>query len=204
MDERGHLALILIIFFLLLLFVFRWADTRQQALQDELQQERRYTETILQEYSQLVMVNEHMRQRVLDLNVNLSQRSAELARERGENVSAPSHRIPLSQVQFGQDSVVINIDDVVPGLIAPTGSMEPVLTADTIVLEVTPETPAEILPGDIVIYELDDSRIIHRVVRIGWDRHGWFAITKGDSNPAEDPHKVRFDQVRGILVGIIY
>ena len=58
--------------------------------------------------------------------------------------------------------------------------------------------------GDIIIFEHKNTRIIHRIVKIGWDTGGWYAHTKGDSNPAEDPFKVRFKDVKGVVVGIIY
>jgi uncharacterized protein (UPF0248 family) len=46
--------------------------------------------------------------------------------------------------------------------------------------------------------------IIHRVVKIGQDSEGWYAILKGDNLSQEDPEKVRFDQVQRVVVAIIY
>ena len=49
-----------------------------------------------------------------------------------------------------------------------------------------------------------DTLIVHRVVRTGYDRNGWYAIAKGDNIEQPDPDKIRFDQINGVLVAIIY
>lgn len=120
------------------------------------------------------------------------------------NISAPQKRVDLKDLAITKDAAIISVKELTPGIIAPTGSMYPLLQGDTIVLEKTPENHNELIPGDIIIFESKDTRIIHRIIEIGWDEEGWFAITKGDSNPFEDPFKVRFEDVRGVVVGIIY
>lgn len=44
---------------------------------------------------------------------------------------------------------------------------------------------------------------MHRVVEIGEDEQGWFAITKGDNNEEVDPGKRRFQDIKRITVGVI-
>ncbi len=119
-------------------------------------------------------------------------------------VMPPEVRISLDNLFFSEDRVVIMVDDLIPGIIAPSNSMSPLLGADHIVLEKVPESEKEIFVGDIIIFEEDNNRIIHRVIEIGEDEQGWYAITRGDNNIAPDRNKVRFQQVKGITVGIIY
>lgn len=45
---------------------------------------------------------------------------------------------------------------------------------------------------------------VHRVVDIGNDNTGIYFTTKGDNYYKEDPDKVRFSQIEGIVVGILY
>jgi hypothetical protein len=45
---------------------------------------------------------------------------------------------------------------------------------------------------------------VHRVVGIENDENGIYFVTKGDNYYKEDPYKVRFSQVDGIIVGILY
>ena len=80
--------------------------------------------------------------------------------------------------------------------------MEPVLNKNSISLEIEPLI-YEIDVGDIISYKHEGLIIIHRVVSIGDDGE-WFAITKGDNNLEIDPYKVRFENVKGLVVGILY
>ena len=50
----------------------------------------------------------------------------------------------------------------------------------------------------------DDGTIIHRVIDTGRDKEGTYYITKGDNNPVKDSEKVRFNQIKGLLIAIIY
>lgn len=40
---------------------------------------------------------------------------------------------------------------------------------------------------------------LHRVVAVGADEYGWYAVTKGDSLPANDLCKVREGDLKGIV-----
>lgn len=83
--------------------------------------------------------------------------------------------------------------------------MLPVLDSDAIGIEVVPLNESEIYAGDIISFKASDgSSVIHRVMAVGNDSFGWFAVTKGDNVPFQDKDSVRFSQVSGILVGILY
>jgi hypothetical protein len=177
-----------------------------RALADE-----QVTTTVLQqEVMDLLTVNQLLRAHVISLHENLS--GSAILRDAclrtlaplQANHTAPPSRIAAKDVRIANDAVVIRISDVIPGIVGPTRSMVPVLDNNTMVLEITPSAPGAIAVGDIIIYALDDDRIIHRVISTGTDADGWYAIVKGDNNPREDPLRVRFSQVRGLVVGIIY
>ena len=83
--------------------------------------------------------------------------------------------------------------------------MAPVFDAGSNVIQIIPQSSDDIKVGDIVSYAWDNgSTIIHRVIEIGSDDKGWFAVLKGDNNPAPDPEKVRFEQIRRVAVAIVY
>ena len=44
----------------------------------------------------------------------------------------------------------------------------------------------------------------HRVIEVGSDTAGGYYIVKGDNNPVEDSEKVRFAQIEGIVVAVVY
>lgn len=181
------------------------------SLEEALAQERASSSSLQAENQELLEAVISLRQRIVEQQENLSSCGA-AASLCAQNrtllakpvVHAPRNRVTIGDLLITDDQVIINMGPVTPGIVAPTRSMVPLMDENTIVLEVTPKGPSDILIGDIIIYELGDDRIIHRVVATGWDAQGWFAITKGDSNPINDPQKVRFPQVRGVVIGIIY
>lgn len=80
----------------------------------------------------------------------------------------------------------------------PTGSMLPVLhPGDLIVVLPAWAMPAP-GPGDIVIYKTPQDRdwVVHRIVG-GSAAEGF--ITRGDANPASDPHRVFPGDVAGVV-----
>ena len=116
----------------------------------------------------------------------------------------PQIRVPITDINVFKDKVIMDIAGVTYGTIGTTDSMDPLLDENMVVLEVTPRSPAELNEGDIIIYIYQDDRIIHRITKIDHDAQGWYAITKGDNNLFSDPYKVRFEDVQGVVVGIIY
>jgi signal peptidase I len=60
--------------------------------------------------------------------------------------------------------------------------------------------------GDIISFwsATIETTVIHRIVEVGKDNQGVYFVTKGDNNLYKDPEKVRFEQVKGVVVGIIY
>jgi len=119
---------------------------------------------------------------------------------------APSNHIDKSQILVYNDKVVLNLQGAEWAEFTPTGSMKPVFDENANAIEIVPKSPDEIHIGDIVSYEssFTDGYVIHRVIDIGEDEKGWYAILKGDNNQNPDPEKVRFDKIKRVLVAIIY
>ena len=84
--------------------------------------------------------------------------------------------------------------------------MDPLIDEGTTTIEITPKYASEIKVGDIIAYDMEgyDYAFVHRVIKIGNDKDGIYFTTKGDNFWQEDPDKVRFSQVEGIVVGILY
>ncbi len=123
------------------------------------------------------------------------------------DVDSPSDRIKEEQIKAYEDKVEINFDRKIRFVkFVDTNSMDPVLDSDTNAVEVFPNSPNEVKRGDIVSYKSSRSvyPVIHRVVQTSMDNDGWYAIVKGDNNPEEDPEKVRFEQINGVVVALFY
>jgi len=117
---------------------------------------------------------------------------------------SPQSRIKEDQIKIFPDKIVIYIKGARWATFADTNSMDPVFDAGHHGIQIVPKSPNEIQTGDIISYDSDFGPIIHRVVETGFDEEGWFAIVKGDNNEIRDPWKVRFDQVRRVLVALTY
>jgi signal peptidase I len=119
-------------------------------------------------------------------------------------ISSPGDRIKDGNLFVFRDRVEINKSNLIWAKIKDTHSMEPVLNAGAISLELPPSSTSDIQVGDIISYQYQDKVIIHRVVLLGNDEEGWFAATKGDNNSVPDSYKVRFNDIKGVVVGILY
>lgn len=117
--------------------------------------------------------------------------------------SAPFDFIKENQIQVYDDKIIINVDGASIGKYAPTGSMKPVLDAETNGIRIKPQSEKDIHIGDIITFRQDNYLIIHRVVDIGTDSEGVYFITKGDNNNVVDG-KVRFKDIEYITIGVIW
>jgi signal peptidase I len=119
------------------------------------------------------------------------------------DIASPKDRIKEDDIIVLNDRIVIAIPNAFLARFTDTNSMDPVLDAEANAIEIVPKGPEDIAIGDIIAYQADDGIIVHRVVEIGYDESGWYAITKGDNNAVVDG-KIRFDAIKGIVVAIIY
>ncbi len=118
----------------------------------------------------------------------------------------PADRITEDTLRTSDEGVLIKIANATIGRIEGTNSMRPLIGSESSAVMVRPHNAEDIKEGDIAAYESDDAAglVLHRIVRTGSDEGGWFAITKGDNSRKEDPERVRFEQVRYVVVGILY
>jgi len=119
---------------------------------------------------------------------------------------SPYDWIKEDQIHVYNDRVTIYIDDPEWASFTDTNSMDPIIDDKSNAIEIVPKTARDIHIGDIVSYDSEyaDGTIIHRVVETGYDEDGWYAVMKGDNLSGNDPGKVRFDQIKRVLVGILY
>jgi len=119
---------------------------------------------------------------------------------------SPSDHIKESQIKVFQQEVVLDVKNATWASFTDTNSMDPLLDSSSNGIEIIPTLESEVKVGDIVSYSTDltTGYIIHRVIDKGIDEFGTYYILKGDNNANEDPQKVRFKQIHGVLVAVIY
>jgi hypothetical protein len=123
-----------------------------------------------------------------------------------EERASPYDWIKESQIHVYNDKIVIELGDAEWATFTDTNSMDPVFDAGTNAIEVVPTSTKDIHIGDIVSYESEyaSGTIIHRVVEIDNDSDGWYCRLKGDNIDQTDPGKVRFNQIKRVVVALIY
>jgi hypothetical protein len=119
---------------------------------------------------------------------------------------SPYDWVKEEQIHVYADRIVIDLEDAEWATFTDTGSMDPIIDSGSNAIEIVPSSPEAIHLGDIVSYESKyaSGTIIHRVDEIGNDQDGWYCRLKGDNLEQADPGKVRFDQIRRVVVAIIY
>ncbi|MBN1792623.1 signal peptidase I [Candidatus Woesearchaeota archaeon] len=123
-----------------------------------------------------------------------------------QELGSPGDRIKEHQILVNKERVQIDLKDAQWATFTDTNSMDPVIDAGANAIEVTPENEDDLQVGDIVAYESEyaDGLIIHRIAYKGKDEKGTYFILKGDNNPTSDPGKIRFEQIKSVVVAIIY
>ncbi len=119
---------------------------------------------------------------------------------------SPMNRILDKQILVYNSMVVLNVSGVEWAKYTDTNSMDPLLGKDANGLELKPENENDITVGDIVVYEpkWTYGLLAHRVISIEKDEQGIYYTIKGDNSDTADPEKVRFNQISGVLVGVLY
>jgi len=118
---------------------------------------------------------------------------------------SPQDRVKENQIRIYEDELIIKIKDTSLASYTDTNSMDPILDYGANGIEINAESPDQIQIGDIIAYTptWTSGLIVHRVIEKGIDNNGLYFITKGDNNQKPDP-KIRFEQIKFILIGIIY
>ena len=118
---------------------------------------------------------------------------------------SPHDRIQEQDIHVLPDQVIIDLKDAQWSTFTDTNSMDPIIDAGANAIQRVPRSEDDIHVGDIISYEPTTypGIVIHRVISVGNDGQ-WYAVTKGDNNPYPDPQKVRFSQIKRVLVAVIY
>lgn len=96
--------------------------------------------------------------------------------------------------------VVAIVGFVIPSLlgykprVVKSGSMEPEIMTGAIAYNDTHAKVEDVKVGDIIVYQIEESYVTHRVVAINDDNT---FTTKGDANQTEDLAPVKYDWFRG-------
>ena len=139
-----------------------------------------------------------------------TEKPSDIAKPVGDNttdeVPSPGDWVAENQIQVYSSQVILDVKNAEWATFTDTHSMEPVLSARSNAIEQVPTSPDQIKVGDIVSYDSEyaDGTIIHRVIEKNSDSQGVYFTMKGDNNPFPDPGKIRFSQIRRVVIAIVY
>jgi len=122
----------------------------------------------------------------------------------GGELHSPSDWLKEQPIQVYKNRVVLQVEDASWARFTDTNSMDPFIDAEANAIEILPDDADLINVGDVISYTSAYGVIIHRVVEKGVDEEGIYFIVKGDNNASEDPLKVRFEDIKGVVVAVVY
>ena len=140
------------------------------------------------------------------LGVLAGRLAANYTADREANVLTSSDHVSEDQINVHEDGIAISLSgkDLKWSRYANTDSMLPLLDESYNGLEFVPIAEDEIHVGDVIAFGYNKENYVHRAVEIGNDANGWYAATKGDSNDFIDEGKRRFEDVKGVLIGVVF
>lgn len=121
-----------------------------------------------------------------------------------EGSAISQDRITGNQIHLYKDKLVIAAEGLMYAKVEDTKSMEPILSKNSHTIEAFPVIE-NLKAGDIIsFYEPSVSTVVvHMIIEIGYDEQGWYARTSGYNNVYADPWKVRFENIKGVVVGVL-
>ena len=117
---------------------------------------------------------------------------------------SPGDWIKENQIEVTNNQVILKVLNPTWAKFTNTNSMDPFIDENSNAIEILPENPNEINVGDVISYKTSYGIIIHRVIEKGEDNQGIYFLVQGDNNTLRDPFKVRYDDVQGVVVAVIY
>ena len=117
---------------------------------------------------------------------------------------SPNDWVKENQIHVYPNRVILDLKDATWASFANTNSMDPFIDEKSNAIEILPDSANEIQIGDVISYQTNYGVIIHRVIDKSKDSQGIYYIVKGDNNPFTDAIKVRFSDVKGVVVAVIY
>lgn len=101
------------------------------------------------------------------------------------------------------EEIVLHGNKLSLGDVEDTNSMLPTIRQGNKIVYTKKFVKKDLQVGNIIFYENSDINFIHRIVQIGNDGQ-WFAVAKGDNNFFPDEGKIRFEQIKLKVVGVLH
>ena len=129
-------------------------------------------------------------------------------RESGKERISPNDWIKREQIHYDVKAKLLTITDLPPIVrifsIADTNSMDGLLDIGHNVIATDEFDRGKLAVGDIVVYQVYTTKIVHRIVEITEDKNGRIYRCRGDNNIDVDKYYLRDLHIKWLVLGIIY
>jgi len=125
----------------------------------------------------------------------------------GQERISPQDWVRRDQIDYdaGLRRLVVDLEPNIKIFsLADTNSMDGLMDIGHNVIATDYFDKAKLAVGDIVIYQVYTTKIVHRIVSIKEDANGRIYRCKGDNNTRIDPYYLRDLHIRYLVLGIIY
>jgi len=119
------------------------------------------------------------------------------------DLSSPYNHIELNEIYLYPNKICID-GIYILSQFNDTNSMDPTLDIGMNGIEKPVKSIYDIHIGDIISFKYKNKIMTHRIINIDQDNEGYYVETKGDNIKYQDFIKVRFEDIIGVYVGIIY
>ena len=119
--------------------------------------------------------------------------------------SSPNDWIKRDLIDYNGKLLTIKLEPNVKIFnIADTNSMDGLLDIGHNVIATDNFDKAKLAVGDIVIYQVYLTKIVHRIVEIKEDKNGRIYRCRGDNNVNTDKWYLRDLHIKWLVIGILY
>lgn len=121
---------------------------------------------------------------------------------------SPNDWVKRDQIIYDARSKLLAIIKLPPKVkifsIADTNSMDGLMDIGHNVIATDHFDKSKLAVGDIIIYQIYTTKIVHRIVEIKEDKNGRIYRCRGDNNVRTDPYHLRDDHIMYLVLGVIY
>ncbi|MBS3141304.1 hypothetical protein J4405_04120 [Candidatus Woesearchaeota archaeon] len=104
-------------------------------------------------------------------------------------------RIKKESIQVYENAVVI---EVYNAKVNDINIKDPLVNKDSNMIQIVPESPAMLKEGDIITYNKDNKIKTGRIEVANQDAEGYYYLIQNEQD------KIRFIQIKSIVIGILY
>ena len=128
-------------------------------------------------------------------------------KQSGKERISPNDWVKRGQIDYNEKLSLLTIK-LEPRVkifsIADTDSMDGLMDIGHNVITTDNFNKGKLVVGDMIVYQVYTTKIVHRIVEIKEDANGRIYRCRGDNNVDTDPYYLRDLHIKYLVLGVIY